>query len=158
MSVTRVRQTPLRLGANSKVDVRTQFGALCWRVQKDQLQIALVTSRRTKRWVIPKGWPVDGATPSEAAAREAWEEAGLEGRVDDVCLGIYSYQKVLGSDGELPCVVAVFPMKVKKRHRTWPEAEERRRKWVTAKKAVTLIDSPELRRIIKDFDPRQLPR
>ncbi len=158
MSLNRVRQTPLRLGSNKKVDVRTQFGALCWRMQKDQLQVALVTSRRTKRWVIPKGWPVDGATPSEAAAREAWEEAGLEGRVDDLCLGIYSYQKARGPEGDLPCVVAVFPMKVKKRHRTWPEAKERRRKWVPVKKAASLVDSPELRRIIRDFDPKQLPR
>lgn len=158
MSVTRMRQTPIHLGPNAKTGVRTQFGALCWRVRKDQVQIALVTSRRTKRWIIPKGWPADGATPAEAAAVEAREEAGLEGRVHEVCLGIYSYTKDIDPKTSLPCVVAVFPLKVKEQHAKWPEAGERRRKWFSVKKAASLVGSAELRRIILDFDPRSLAR
>ncbi|MEO1542762.1 MAG: NUDIX domain-containing protein, partial [Pseudomonadota bacterium] len=80
MSVTEITQQPLTLGSGCKRDVRTQFGALCWRMHKGKLKVALVTSRRSHRWILPKGWPVDGATPAQAAAREAYEEAGLEGK------------------------------------------------------------------------------
>ena len=158
MSLAKSKPRPLRLGGSGKADVRTQFGALCWRVHKDEVQTALITSRRTRRWVIPKGWPVDGATPAEAAAREAFEEAGLEGRLSNVCLGIYSYSKMMDDDAELPCVVAVFPLKVKKIHRTWPEDGERRRKWFSLKKAASLVDAPDLKHLLREFDPRLLPR
>ena len=158
MTLAKIRQRPLRLGGSSKSDVRTQFGALCWRIHKAEVQVALVTSRRTRRWVIPKGWPMDGSTPAQAAAREAYEEAGLEGRLWDVCVGIYSYAKTLEGRDELPCVVAVFPLKVKKEARTWPERHERKRKWVSIKKAAGLVDAPELSAILMDFDPKVLPR
>ena len=158
MSLAKIRQRPMRLGSKDKSDVRTQFGAICWRRHKDDVQIALITSRRTRRWVIPKGWPVDGATPAEAAAREAYEEAGIEGPVSDVCLGIYSYSKIFEDTESLPCVVAVFPVKVKKVLRDWPERRERKRKWVTPRKAAAMVDDPELRRLLREFDPRTLPR
>ena len=158
MSLAKIRQRPLRLGAKDKSDVRTQFGALCWRAEKGDVQVVLVTSRRTRRWVIPKGWPVDGATPAEAAAREAYEEAGVEGRASDICLGIYSYTKIIEDEEALPCVVAVFPVKVKKVHRDWPERRERKRKWVSVRKAAAMVDTPELRRLLREFDPRTLPR
>lgn len=158
MSIAKIKQKPVKLGNNQKRDVRTQFGALCWRIHNDEVQVALVTSRRTRRWVLPKGWPMDGATPSEAAAREAYEEAGLEGRTVDVCLGIYSYTKALEDDGDVPCVVAIFPLKVKRVLRDWPEAKQRKRKWFSTKKAATLVDMPELKRILREFDPFLLPR
>ena len=158
MSLAKIRQRPLRLGKSGKSDVRTQFGALCWRLHKDDLQVALVTSRRTRRWVIPKGWPMDGTTPAQSAAREAYEEAGLEGRLSDTCVGIYSYSKAMEGDEDLPCVVAVFPMKVKKELQSWPERGERKRKWFSLKKAAGMVDAPELRSILRDFDPQTLPR
>ncbi|MEL7345614.1 MAG: NUDIX hydrolase, partial [Pseudomonadota bacterium] len=73
--------------------MRTQFGALCWRIKNGETRILLVTSRRTKRWILPKGWPLHGATPAKAATREAWEEAGARGKARPICLGIYSYLK-----------------------------------------------------------------
>ncbi|MEM6386930.1 MAG: NUDIX hydrolase [Pseudomonadota bacterium] len=86
---------------------------MCWRMRGDKPQFLLVTSRQRKRWIIPKGWPVDRATPSETAHTEAWEEAGVKGKVFERCLGIYSYNKYLEGGTHLPCVVAVFPVKVK---------------------------------------------
>jgi len=136
-----------------KRNVRTQFGALCWRRQNDAVQVLLVTSRRSKRWIIPKGWPVDHATPGATAETEAWEEAGVEGRASSNCLGIYSYNKELELGEQLPCVVAVFPVRVKKLRRTYPEAEQRRRKWFSLKKASRLVDEPELSAILTRFDP-----
>ena len=156
--MAKIKQRPIKLARDQKRDVRTQFGALCWRVHKDEVQVALVTSRRSRRWVLPKGWPQSGATPSEAAAREAYEEAGIEGKTVDVCLGIYSYTKAIEGGTDLPCVVAIFPLKVKRVLPKWPEAKDRKRKWFSTKKAATLVDSPELKRILREFDPALLPR
>lgn len=116
----------------------------------------LVTSRRRKRWILPKGWPVDGATPCEAAETEAWEEAGVKGKAKPVCLGIFSYVKMLDEDGTLPCVVAVFPVKVTQQEADYPEKNERRRKWFSLSKAAALVTEPELAAIIKAFDPKAL--
>lgn len=157
MSLAKIKQRPLRLGPNQKRDVRTQFGALCWRVHKNEVQVAMVTSRGTRRWVLPKGWPMDGATPAAAAAQEAYEEAGLQGKVLDVCLGIYSYTKGMGDGDDLPCVVAIFPLEVKKVLKSWPEDSQRTRKWFSTKKAASLVASPELKRILREFDPGALP-
>lgn len=156
MSLTRIKQRPLRLTECGKRDVRTQFGALCWRVKNDKVQILLVTSRRRKRWILPKGWPMDGATPVEAAEREAWEEAGVKGKAVPLCLGIFSYTKYLAEDGQLPCVVAVFPVKVKKQCSEWPERQERRRKWMSLKEAARAVDEKELAALLMNFDPNAL--
>ena len=156
MTIRQPYQRPLRLREKGKRAVRTQFGALCWRVRADKLEFLLVTSRQRKRWIVPKGWPVDGATPAEAAKTEAWEEAGAKGKVSPVCLGIYSYNKYLDKKDVLPCVVAVFPIRVKKTETSYPEMDERRRKWFSRKKAAKLVDEPELANMILNFDPKSV--
>jgi len=153
MAKLEIEQNAIRLGEAGKTDVRTQFGALCYRVKNGELQFCLITSRGTGRWIVPKGWPVDGATPTEAAATEAWEEAGLEGRVRSRPLGVYSYYKS-HSDDALPCVAVIFPLKVKKAHSRWPERKERKRRWVNRRKAAKMVDEPELRQMILRFDPK----
>ena len=155
MSMIRARQHPVKLGRSTKDSVRTQLGALVWRYRKDKLQVLLIKSRRRKRWIIPKGWPMDGQTPVQAAATEAWEEAGIKGRPAPICIGLYSYLKY-PRDGQppMPCVVAVFPLKARWVFDKYPEADQRKRKWVTLKKAVGMVDDPELSQIIRHFDPR----
>lgn len=156
MTIRQPNQRPLKLKDQGKHSVRTQFGALCWRMNGAKVQFLLITSRQRKRWIIPKGWPVDRATPTEAAATEAWEEAGAEGKVVPVCLGIYSYNKYIGQDETYPCVVAVFPLRVKKLSNAYPEHDKRRRKWFGRKKAAKLVDEPELANLILHFDPKSL--
>lgn len=156
MTIRQPHQRPLRLPAEGKRTVRTQFGALCWRMRGDKPEFLLITSRQRKRWIIPKGWPVDRATPADAAQTEAWEEAGVVGKAEPVCLGIFSYNKVVDGMGKLPCVVATFPIRVKKLSTTYPEQSERRRKWFSRKKAAKLVDEPELANMILRFDPRAL--
>ncbi|MDP5349813.1 MAG: NUDIX hydrolase [Paracoccaceae bacterium] len=158
MTVQSIKQLPLRLKASHKSDVRTQFAALCYRVVKDKTQILLVTSRGSGRWILPKGWPMDGVTPARAAMTEAWEEAGVEGQAIDICLGMYSYAKVLGPDTLLPCVAMVYPVRVRDLAATYPESGARRRKWFSQKKAAKAVDEPELAQIIRHFDPRRLRR
>ena len=153
MTVAKLKMRPLKLTPAQKRDVRTQFGALCYRVRQDKVQVLLITSRGTGRWILPKGWPIGGSTPPEAALQEAWEEAGVEGRVTGNSLGIYSYDKQ--DDGtRLPCIVVVFPIKVKRLKDKYPEADQRKRKWFSAKKAAALLDEPELRHMVREFDPR----
>ena len=157
MSLLRLKQAPLKMTGSTKREVRTQFAALCYRVVEGETEIMLVTSRQRGRWIIPKGWPVEGATPAEAAATEAFEEAGVTGKTFNICLGLYSYTKIMSDDeDDLPCAVSVFPVKVKKVLKTYPEMGERRRKWFSVKKAASKVREPELRKILKHFDPSLL--
>lgn len=95
-------------------------------------------------------------TPGECAAKEAWEEGGVTGVSYDLCLGVYSFEKMREDEPDLPVMGLVYPLKVKKVRRDWPEAKERRRKWFSPKKAAAAVDEPELKRILKTFDPKLL--
>ncbi len=150
------KQKPVRLAGAGKYELRTQFGALPWRIADGKVEILLITSRGSGRWIIPKGWPMDGQTPAEAAATEAFEEAGIEGKLSQNVFGFYGYRKRLAKEGhDLPIMVTVFPLKVKKMCKSWPEKQERTRKWMSRKKAASLVREPELARMIRLFDPRR---
>jgi 8-oxo-dGTP pyrophosphatase MutT (NUDIX family) len=107
--------------------------------------VPLVTSRETKRWIIPKGWPIKGLKPSQSAAREAYEEAGVRGRIADLALGHYVYEKRL-EDGvtAVPCQVEVFPLLVKRPSKDWPESEQRTTQWFPAAEAAALVENNQL--------------
>ncbi|WP_068115407.1 NUDIX hydrolase [Tropicimonas marinistellae] len=157
MSLYGTTKVPLSLKGDHGKGVRTQFGALCYRTVRGKTQVLLITSRTSRRWIIPKGWPIKRMAPSETAAVEAWEEAGVRGKVQDICVGLYSYTKYgEGGDSDVPCVVTVFPMRVKSLSKDYPEHKERKRKWFSPKEAARKVAEPELRRILKEFDPRQL--
>lgn len=155
MTLQKVKQEPISLQSASKSDVRTQFAALCFREVKEKTQILLITSRGTGRWIIPRGWPMDNKTPSEAALTEAWEEAGVKGKALEATLGLYSYTRTISGE-EIPCVAMVYPVKVKSIEDDYPEAGQRDRKWLSPQKAAKRVSEPELARIIKDFDHRKL--
>lgn len=149
----RLKQAPLKTASFSKRDLRTQFGALCYRVHNEETQVLLITSRTSKRWIIPKGWPQEGETPAQSAATEAFEEAGVTGKAVNLCVGMYSYTKIMDEDqDDLPCAVSVFPIRVKKLLDKYPEAKIRKRRWFSLKKAAGLVKEPELRKILKHFD------
>jgi 8-oxo-dGTP pyrophosphatase MutT (NUDIX family) len=115
-------------------------------------EILLITSRDTGRWVIPKGWPMADLCPADAAAREAWEEAGVEGRAGDA-LGFFAYRKGLPGQVAVPCVVEVFAMRVDRLADRYPEKGQRRRKWFSPEKAAKKVDEPGLRALILGFAP-----
>ena len=148
-------QRPLRIAGAAKRETRTQFAALPFRVSKKKggksIEILLISSLDSGRWIIPKGWPMDGLTPAEAAGQEAWEEAGIKGRVHEVCVGLYSYSKWIDEDLSLPVIVAVFPLAVKRLEEDFPEAGKRKRKWCSPKKAASRVLEPELKQLIKGF-------
>lgn len=153
--MARMGPQPLILPAEGKRGIRTQFGAICYRITNSKVQILLVTTRRSGRWIVPKGWPMNEQTPGTAAAVEAWEEAGVEGKVKETCVGLYSYTKDPETQDPLPCIVALYPLKVKKLAKDYPERKERKRKWVSPKKAASMVKEPELAAVLKRFNPNR---
>lgn len=129
----------------------TQCAALPYRWRSAQVEIALITSRGSGRWIIPKGWPQPGLAPWEAAANEAFEEAGLTGEVDSRSIGSFRYLKRLHFLASSVCEVAVFPLSVEMEHAKWPECRERERAWFAVREAATAIEEADLRELIYNF-------
>lgn len=130
------------------MNVLSQYAALPYVVTCDGLLVCLITSRGTKRWIIPKGWPKDGYTPQAMAAREAKEEAGLTGRVSAEPMGSFDYRKRLHFFASVTCRVSVFPLLVEAQRHEWREKGERRLEWMLPKKAAKRVDEPELSQLI----------
>jgi 8-oxo-dGTP pyrophosphatase MutT (NUDIX family) len=107
------------------------------------VRVLLLTSRETKRWIVPKGWPMKGRKPYEAAAQEALEEAGLVGRPGKKPIGSYSYLKRRQSHSDL-CDVAVYILVVDKQLKTWREKGQRQTGWFTLEEAANLVEEPGL--------------
>jgi len=129
---------------------RKQIAALPVRWTKNgKLRVLLVTSRETRRWVMPKGWPMDGKKPWRAAEIEALEEAGIEGTMSRIAIGTYDYKKRLANGDRTPCRVKLFPMHVTRIRNKWPERHQRRRKWFSVKGAARAVNEPQLVDILK---------
>ena len=151
-----MKHSPYPANALNDSDPRTQFGAICWRKAKFGVDVLLITSRETGRWIVPKGWPISGGDGPRSAQREAWEEAGVEGKVGKNCLGLYSYQKVVDQDQSFLCVVAIYALQVEKLVRRYPEHSQRQRRWFSAAEAAEMVAEPELRMLLLGITDRVL--
>jgi 8-oxo-dGTP pyrophosphatase MutT (NUDIX family) len=139
-----------------------QIAALVYRWQNDQLEFLLVTSRETRRWILPKGWPIPGKTAAATAAQEADEEAGVFGHVVKKPIGRYPAFKRIGETA-LPCEVEVYPLQFVKQKQKWKERGERACRWLPADEAAATVAEPELAAIMRDFAeemrrPAKMPR
>jgi 8-oxo-dGTP pyrophosphatase MutT (NUDIX family) len=111
-------------------DSLLQYGALPWRIsRRGNLKVLLITSRETKRWLVPKGWPVKGKSPRQAAMREAFEEAGVFGELDSEPIGAYDYLKTLDDGSQAICSVVLYGLQVRGTLVHWPERAQRKRRW-----------------------------
>ena len=129
-----------------------QYAALPWRMKDGALEILLITSS-SGRWIIPKGWPMDGKAPHEAAAQEAWEEAGVRGEAGPQAVGSFHTDKVK-KDGRVKRLeVEVFPLAVTEESERWPEADVRRRRWFAQAEAAGQAGEPELSTLLAGFEP-----
>jgi 8-oxo-dGTP pyrophosphatase MutT (NUDIX family) len=126
-----------------------QYAALPYRL-RDGVEVLLITSRDTGRWVLPKGWPMKGRKPHAAAAREALEEAGVKGRIGKSAIGSYSYGKRL-AEGVLACTVEVYPLALERHVTRWAEQGERTLAWFSASDAAALVEEGELSSLIGAF-------
>jgi 8-oxo-dGTP pyrophosphatase MutT (NUDIX family) len=126
---------------------------------KDVVKVLMVTSRDTGRWVMPKGWQMDGKKPWAAAEIEALEEAGARGHIGSEMIGTYRYPKIMNDGRIIPCKVEVYPMFVEKLQANWKERKERKRKWFTPKAAAKRVDEQELADLLMrlDKDPHKEP-
>jgi ADP-ribose pyrophosphatase YjhB (NUDIX family) len=104
-----------------------QYAALPWRVNGGRLEILLITTLKTRRWIVPKGWPVETLSPQACAAHEALEEAGVSGALSEKPIGVFRYFK-RRKDGEVvACKVDVFALEVTQQRRSWVDTGARDR-------------------------------
>src|SRR5829696_1960022 len=127
-----------------------QFAALPYRVRDDDLEILLITTRKKRRWSVPKGWPIKRAAPHETAMIEAYEEAGVRGEIGAKQIGRFRKRRQRKKHSVL-CEVQIFPLEVTHQQNDWPEKRERNRLWVAPRKAAKLVKKSALRRAIEDF-------
>ncbi|MCI5097165.1 MAG: NUDIX hydrolase [Rhodobacteraceae bacterium] len=131
---------------------RVQVAALCCKRTSTGLDVLMVTSRGTGRWIIPKGWPIRGKDGKQSALQEAWEEAGVRtGHASAEPIGTFSYEKELKSG--LPVAVETFVYAIDdvELSESYPEAHQRRRKWVKASDAANMVREPGLQSILRQL-------
>ncbi len=130
----------------------TQFGVIPVRRSADGgVEVMLITSRDTRRWVVPRGNPIIGKSPPESAAQEAYEEAGIIGPVEPEAVGSYTYEKRRRLGIALPALVHLFRMSVAEERDDWPEKGERERRWFPAEEAAAAVHEADLARLIRDM-------
>ena len=134
-----------------KRPARSQVAALCWRQSPTGLEVLLITSRESKRWVLPKGWPKKGRSLAQTAVEEAWEEAGVRlASAGAALIGRYRYEKRLASNLPVETLVDVYAVQAASLADEYPEQDQRQRAWFSPEKAAELVDEPELAQILRD--------
>ena len=133
----------LRILGLARDGVERQFGAVPYRRRDGEFEFLLITSRRTGRWIFPKGGKMALLSGADTAAEEAFEEAGVRGRIEPQPAGRYRDVKVR-EFGETVIEVEMYPMEVEHEFEEWPEMTQRRRRWVGADEAAILLSHPEL--------------
>jgi 8-oxo-dGTP pyrophosphatase MutT (NUDIX family) len=138
--------------AKKRSPTRRQVAALPYRVNEaGDLEILLLTSRQTRRFIVPKGWRKNGLSESKAAAEEAFEEAGIKGRIEKKPIGSYSYWKRQARLFER-VRVNIYALKVTEQRSRWPERKERSISWLRVEDAATLIDEQELATLMRTLE------
>lgn len=145
-----------RLASNLRLmrrrPARIQYAALCYRQREGcALEILLITSRDTGRWVIPKGWPMKGKRAHEVAAQEAYEEAGTKGDCRRSAIGFYTYKKRMDNGLTVSCKVQIHPLQVDCMRKNFPERGERKRSWFDYRIAARRVAEASLRDQILRF-------
>ncbi|TCT40319.1 NUDIX hydrolase [Martelella mediterranea] len=134
---------------------RVQIAALCYRQTTGGPEVLLITSRTTKRWILPKGWPINGTDGSGTALQEAWEEAGVKEHGDrPIRMGRYRYKKIVNGSLPLPTDVYVYAVEVHELFDAFPEMSERERQWMSPQDAAEAVDEPQLKLILKTLPER----
>ena len=143
------------VGRRGGAEPRRQSAALPLVGQGMALRVVLVTSRETRRWVLPKGWIEPEEDAHRSAAREAFEEAGLLGETEPEPLGSYAYPKRRADGSAVTTEVLVFRFHVARQLRDWPERLERERRLFTPAAAAALVAEPDLAALLRSLSPRQ---
>lgn len=125
-----------------------QTAALCWRIGADGPEVLLVKTLRRGHWIIPKGWPMADKSLAEAAAVEAWEEAGVTGNLGTDPIGSFTYTKIKKSGLPVQCSPQVYLLQVTETQQVYPEARKRVRKWFSLEDAARAVQNPGLKELL----------
>lgn len=128
-----------------------QYAALPYRIVDGHPEVMLVTSRETKRWILPKGRPEKRLKSYEVAAAEAFEEAGIVGSIAKDSFCAFASTKRLKNGKELPCTIKVYILKTKKVLDDWPEKAERERRWFSPGEAALIVTEEGLIKTLLNF-------
>lgn len=128
-----------------------QAGALCWRFRGREIEVLLVTSRRSGKWGVPKGWGLRGRALHVTAGREAWEEAGVIGHAENRLLGMVPAPKRYRLVGTVPWRLALYPLEVERLAHDWPEHGQRERRWFALAEAAEQVRPKALRLLLAAF-------
>jgi 8-oxo-dGTP pyrophosphatase MutT (NUDIX family) len=139
----------------SELAALRQVAALPVRVAEGQPEVLLLTSRETKRWVIPKGWPMKGKKNWAAAAQEAKEEAGVIGRTEKKPVGNFLYFKRRAAHYDL-VQVEVYVLHYEKRLAVYKEKGQREARWFPLEDAADQVEEPGLTALLRDLDVGRL--
>ncbi|WP_176594114.1 NUDIX hydrolase [Sphingobium sp. EM0848] len=115
------------------------------------LEVLLVSSRRSGRWVLPKGANKRGLRPYQSAAREAFEEAGALGVISAFEIGTYRQHKIQRNGNSVPIYVTAYPLSVQSVLQSWPEMSLRRRRWMTIGDAAIAVRDTEISAVLHAF-------
>ena len=126
-----------------------QAAALCLRKGVSGTEVLLVSSLNTKRWIVPKGWPMEGRSLAEAAAQEAWEEAGVRGTLYPKAEGDFAYRKMVKDGIPVSCRCQAYRIDVEELADDWPEQGRRKRQWFSPKAAAKRVEEPELKALLR---------
>lgn len=138
----------------SRKTLKQLYGVIPYKVEDDSVWVMMVTSQTRKRWIFPNGNIESGETGVQAAAREAFEEAGVKGSIDKK----HTIDATIGKsapDGIEEVAVEFFAMEVLKQADKWPEKDERKRRWITLEKAKSVITDDDFQTVIKNFSKQK---
>lgn len=140
-----------KTGKKASQKILRQVAGLPLRESQDgKIEVLLVTSRETRRWIIPKGWPMKGKKQHEAAAIEAEEEAGVVGSTSKKAIGYYFYGKRRASGQVQLCRVSVYLLTDVREMDNWPEKNQRDSRWVSTEIAAEMVQEPGLAELIRN--------
>jgi 8-oxo-dGTP pyrophosphatase MutT (NUDIX family) len=122
-----------------------QSAALPYRIRPDgRIEVLLVTSRGKGRWILPKGKVKPGLSPSASAAKEAYEEAGVSGRIDSLSIASFA----IAAKADAPRF-PIFPLLVEVEAIIWPEMFQRQRRWMDLDEAIATLNNRDVRSALK---------
>ncbi|WP_156436937.1 NUDIX hydrolase [Sinorhizobium sp. Sb3] len=139
-------------GRAVRPDFALQYGAICLRYSPDAdfaFEVLIITSRDTGRWIIPKGWGMAKKSSFQVAKEEAWQEAGVKGRVWKKSVGAYEYGKVLENGEVVHAQVRVHLILVSRSEESFPEKGQRTLRWCSPAEAAEAVDERDLKKLFE---------
>ena len=129
----------------------TRYAALPFRRSRGRWEVLLVTTRRSGRWIVPKGRPIKGCTPARTAKIEALEEAGVSGAISRKSIGSFEWKSRFAKRNVRPSRIEVYPLAVRKEHDSWKDKAHRSRRWLSIAEAARTVHPEEFGDLLQAF-------